>query len=424
MRAWQFTLLLLLAGAAGPAPCGAQSPDAAAELRVSIPFDEWAARPAQSDIPWNVYVSDPELRWNQRLTMGIYVEVQGRPLAKQGERHDLYLMARFADEHGHWIEQGWLAKQITQALPRKSSLTFWMPFVVIPGEYKLVLILYDRTTDRHNVFKKVIRPKPLKNDPLAGAFSSLPRVQFLPPVQGLENYFDARIQSRLALPVKAAQPIHFEILLVMGELEQRGIRRISSYSSLGVAMGTLGVLSQLQVPDATFHLTAVDPMRRNIVYEQKEGRTLDWRPMMKAISQINPGVISAQALEGYSQYVLFLRNIFAERFAERLADRQGRRPLKVVLLIGSPLLFPRGTLKEPILAEGADDALFFHLRYQPFGRRFEIFDDLDRVLKVKNLKRFELTDPRDFREALGEIISTIERQAPGDSRAATTLRPL
>lgn len=425
MSAWRSLVILLLGGTACAAqPGGPPQPLPDEHAPLSVPFDDWVAAGKRADIPWKVHIFPAELRWNQRLSMSIYVEVSGKKLARQGEQHEIYLMARFGDEHGHWIEEGYLGQRITKPLSKKTDVSFWMPFLVIPGEYKLALVLYDRTTDRRSVWIEMVRVKQLKKDPLVGSLASLPRVQFLAPVQGLERYFNPRLQSRLALPVNTTRPVHFDVVFVLGEFEQRSIRRFTSYNSLGVATSALGVLSQLQIPSVTHHITVADPMRRTIVYEKEDRGRLDMRSMMTAIGQVNPGLISIQALEGYTQYALFLREVLTGRFTEKLPEVAGQRPLKVILVVGSPLIFPRKTMKQPIVAEDESDMLFYHLRYQPFGRRFELFDDFDRVMKIKSMKRFELAIPEDLRRALAEMIAAIEQKSPVPARATAAARPL
>lgn len=393
----------------------------------SVPFDTWVAAGRKTDIPWSVSVSRPELRFDQRLGVAILVEVPGKHLAKLGEQQDLFLLARIGDQQGRWIEQGWLRQQIESALPKNGAVVFHMPFYVTPGQYNLALVLYDRKSRRFSVHKQKIRAKELKRDPFPGAFASLPRVQWL-PTNDPEALINAKIKSRMTIPVRTRRPLHFEIIFILGDFEQRGMRRFAAYSSLDFAFSALHVLSQLEVERASFHVTVLDATRRNIVYEQKAGRVVDWAPINKAIRGINPGVIDLGALEGFRENALFVRAMLGERISEPLhADPSAgpdQRPLRVVLLLGSPMLFPSGTVREPMVIEDARDLLFFQLRFQPFGGYFPLADDFEKVLKSANPRRFDIARPLQFREGLAEIIGAIEKHTADIPRTTGTKSPL
>lgn len=374
--------------------------------------------------------------------MTIAVDVPSKELAQLGEVHDLFLMARISDEHGHTIEQGWLGNKIERSMPKKASLQFRLPFLVVPGDYSLAVVLFDRTTRRYNVHTDTLHPKPIKNDPLPHAFSSLPRAQMLPPAKGIEALRNARIQSRLALPVQSSRPVHFEVLLILGPLEQRSLKTGSSYSGFGFAVSALHVFSQLRPKDFSIHLTVVDPLRHQVIFEQNDGKELDWSGLRKAIESLNPGVITAQALEVQNQNAAYLRKLFVERLRERPALAAGGQPLKALLLIGSPMFFPKGTERESLQPEHIRDLLFYQFRFFGYdifqfnrrGFRFPaerlisydhfLSDDLDKVLKPANPVQFNILTPMHFREALAHLIAAIEKRSQDAATARGAASPL
>lgn len=421
-------VLLLLAGAVSAAPAFPQSTQQPARLEkteFTVPFDEWVAKGKHKGIPWKIDVSPVELSFDQRLEFAVRAEIPGKKLARLGEAHELYLIARIADEHGHWIEEGWLGMKVSRKPPKDSFVTFRLRFFIIPGKYRMAAVLYDRITGLYSVHTEWIRGQPVKNDPLPLAFSSMPRAQALPPAGSeAEPRFLPGIQSRLALPVKTERPIHFEIILPF---------RFSNY---GFHMTVLNVFSQLRPPEFTYHITVVNPSTRSVLLEQKDVREADWLGLRKTIREINPGVISAQALEGISENAAFLRDILAARMAEPLPEISGQRPLKVFLLIGSPnFMHPPGTVRPSLAPELLGDSLFFQVRqplpsprFGSYGRSdrfnlllesFLVFDHvLKEILKTGNAKRYEVRTPMDFREALADIIRAIEQHPEKPVRVA------
>ena len=391
-----------------------------------VPFDEWVAE-GKRDVPAKVTLLPATLGFDQRLEMLFFVEVAAKKLAKLGDIHHLYLLARVGDERGVPIEGGMLTRRISKPLPKNATLQFRMSFFVIPGKYTLSLLLYDRTTRKYSAYHEKVDVKPIKGDPLPRAFSSLPRVQVIPHQEGMDNFLLPRIYSRLALPVETPRPVHFEVVMVLGPMEQQSLRSTWSYSPFGFALSALHVFAQLRPRDFTFHVTVVDPLRRNILLEQKDGSKIDWAGLKQSVAALNPGTISAQALEGQQQNAAYLREVITGRLTEALpANATGETPLRVVMLIGSPIDFPRGSDRKPIEIGRVNDFLFYQFRYTPFYLRgmrfgfagrffatnFSLNDELGKVLKPVDPVLFDVENPWQLREAIARLIREIEAHEP------------
>jgi len=415
-------LCLLIPAGAFCQPAPQSNPD------INIPFEQWVAAGPRKDLPWKITVSPPRLDFDQRINLYIGVEILGKELARLGEAHEFFVIARLSDEHGHTIEQNWLANKMETNLPKNSSISYRLSFFVVPGEYVLAVVLYDRVTNRYCVHKEGLHVAPIKNDPLPHAFSSLPRAQKIPPASGIDALRNAKLQSRLALPVRSRRPVHFEVLLVLGPWEQGSLKTSSPFTKFGFAVTVLHILSQLRPPDYSYHLTVVDAIRRQVLFEQKAGKELDWNGFQNSIAAINPDLISAQALEGQNQGDMFLRDILLERLREQPA-RPGSDPLKVFLLLGSPLSFPKNMEHEPIPQKAIDDLLFFQIRFAgysffrgvrrglrgavgpPVAFNSSLGEDLERTLQPAHPMQFGIIEPRDLREAIARIIAAMETRA-------------
>ena len=395
--------------------------------RVSVPFDEWVAAGNREGIPWDVWVGTPFLGFDQRLELPLRVEVPGKPLAKLGADHELYLMARLADEHGHWIEQGWLGNKLSRVLPKRAVVEFRMSFFVLPGEYTLALVLYNDVTKQYSVHRQKVKAKPLKNDPLPEAFSSLPRAQLLPRASAFDSLRNAKIQSRLSLPVQTDRPLHFEVVMVLGPEEQRTLKLPVPHASYGFAVTALHVFEQFRAPNASFHLTVADPLRQQVVMQQQPGQVFEWEAFRSSVGAVNPGLISASALESGRQSLVFLRDLLVERLSEPLPLVGGKKPLRVVLLIGSPMPLPQGLERAQLSREAVGDALLFQFRFINWTamhrsrnrsslaggtRLYDNFifldDQFDGVLKPAKPTRFNLMNPEQFRKAIAHIIRAVE----------------
>lgn len=410
------TLLLLCTVLAQPAfPQFAQPSAPEEKAGFTVPFEQWAAKGKHKGIPWKVAVSPVALGFDQRLEFGVYAEIAGKKLAQLGKSHELFLIARVADERGNRIEEGWVGLKVDREPPKNSYATFRMRFFVLPGRYRLAVVLYDHITKLYSVHTQWIQGKPVKGDPLPLAFSTLPRAQALVPVGEPESRFLPGIGSRLALPVKTERPIHFEVILSF------------PFTNFGFPLTALNVFSQLRPEKFSYHITVVDPSTRSVVLEQKDVREADWLALRRTIREVNPGVISAEALEGSHLNTRFLRDILAERMAEPLPEISGQRPLKVFLLLGSPrYMQPRGAERPSLAPELLGDSLFFQVRqplplfpgffriperFRQIMESYLAFDDLlNPFLKGGNAKRYEVQSPMQFREALADIISAMEKQ--------------
>ncbi len=384
-------------------------------------FANWAAEGEIRQIPWAIRVGPAELRPDQRLGVHVQVRIKGKDLNKRGPRHDLFLLAQAADGQGAWIApRVMLTKQLDKPLGRGAEVQFWLDLLVLPGDYSLVVGLFDRATNEHNLTRVPLRVAPLRDDPLPLAFRNLPQLEFLGPTEGLEDDFRPELASRLWLPVETRRPVHVEVVVNFSPSEQYiGLRRISR-SNVSVMLAALETLSQLEILNGTLALTGLDLLRQQVVFEQNDVHQVDWPRLRQGIEKMDASTVSVHELTRRKSNAAFFRKFLAGRLAgtrpparadgssangrdhsaERPAD-----PLQVFLIVSNAVLFAPGADLSPLPSAGGCGCRVYYLRYELF--RDNMWDDLNKLMRPLEPRRLFVRSPRDFRNALARILAEL-----------------
>jgi hypothetical protein len=393
--------------AAHPAPQrGAGEP--AAELGDHL---DWIAAGPREDIDWDVRHRGPWLRFDQRLHLLLEVRIDGKTLNRRGDRHDLLFVARVADASGQWLpERGLYRVRIEEPLNRRTRVVVRMGVVVRPGRLTFAVVMLDRLSGARNVFLRRLEIPPLRNDPLAAAWSSLPPAEFIgagdqPGATRLPD-----VEGRLHLPVETARPVEVEILAVLTASEQYAGSVAAQQATFARLMPTLDVLSNLSLARGSLRLTAVDLVRRRVVYHQElTRRRLDWPALREAAGEIQPTVVSAAALEAQRERAAWFRGLLEERLADHVGDSGESTaspadppPHRVLIIVSSAQLFPRRSDLEPIQLPAAADTAVYHLEFRI--EQGNLWDELGRILRPLRPRRRVIEQPIHLRRALAEIL--------------------
>ncbi len=383
-------------------------------------FDLWVAEGEQEHIPWKLEKAKAELRGDQRLALPLTVRLSGRDLRRHAQKHDLAMMLRIAPEQGSWFPGfGWLEKKLDQPLPGRTSLLFTFQLLVKPGHFRFAIVLFDRVSGRRNVAIRRMRVEPLSRDPLPQAFRDLPPVEFLRAEDGLDAAWQPGVSGRLWLPVETRQPVEIELLVNFGLSEELTGRRNPEDDNRAVTLNSLKPFVQLSLTNGTLSLTALDVVRRRILFRQRNLHTLDWPALRTALEQLEPNVISAQALEHRKQNAAFFREILEQRLREPPAADDGReaggtgsaapaapRPHRVFIMLSSATLFERGANLDPIEPPAACRCSVYYVRLHVLGN---LWDELHRILRPLDPTRFEIRQPLDLRKALAKILADLNQ---------------
>src|SRR5579872_4025177 len=149
-----------------------------------VPFDEWLKAGNQAQIKWKIRIYPARLSNHQRLVTQIQVALDGAELAKRRGEGQMIALVQVTDAQGRpfqnhaiielsKVEEGW----------KSSEVTFDLAAFVLPGEYRVAVVVYDTATSEHCAKQEKLRVTPLKNEPLPELWRDLRSVEFVQPVE-------------------------------------------------------------------------------------------------------------------------------------------------------------------------------------------------------------------------------------------------
>jgi hypothetical protein len=431
---------LMLSAAAGPLSAqGAASNDNPPQ----IPFAEWITETKRADLPWSINVSSPQLSVLQRFAVEFRVRVPAKALRLLGPTCQLALDVRLKETGAErWLDDHEIVQsRVLERMPKQNSIEFSVQALVQPGNYTAGFILFDRISGKRSVATRVLRVRSLGGDPLPEISRNLPPVEFFQ--RGVDQDREAlpEIKSRLWLPVPTRRPVQIELLVNFAPPEpaagppgmsgvpasaERNARtlRARHQRSVGHMLGMLKVFSQMEIPNGSLHITALDIPRRNVFFEQDAAGELDWPRLRAALARINPLSIPIQALEGRRQNAAFFRELLQRRLPQpdpAVSAHAGNgsnggsdaapsapEPLRIFIIVSAPMVFERGSDLSPAVAPRGADYRVYHFEYR-FGVGY-MWDDLPRLLRELAPRRFDLQTAEDFRRAMAHLLQDLRAQ--------------
>jgi hypothetical protein len=394
-----FACLLLVAIPSGTL-VGAESD---LDLR-SIPIGQWLNAPDMAEIPWHIDVDNPGLRMDQRLEFAYSVSVGAKQLNRSGNTHDLFLITRVSTADGEWLNEPAVLRQtLEEQLPGNAQVRFEMRVLVQPGNYLVWIVLYDRVTGRHSVTKRRVRVPEIDDDPLPELYRGIPLVEF-PRMRGSGEGTVLMSSNRLSLPVATKNPVDVELISTLNAPEQwvRRFRMVRNHNY--VTVGALAALSQMQLEKGSLSIAGLDLTRHEVVFEQKDFRSIEWMELMEALEKAQTPEISAAALEDRKNNGAFFREFLTERLTS--GDRSSDAPIRVFIVVTSSLLFENGSDLRPINLEDDCHCRIYHLRFRlSVG---DVFDELEKFMKPLRPRTFNLMTARDLRKAIAVILEDLE----------------
>jgi len=382
-----------------PGVCAVMPEDTGFDLQ-SVPLDQWLDEKDVTEIPWKVQVDKPQLRMDQRHSVSYSVRIRLNNVNAAAAGREFVFVSSVSSIDGRWLMPPKAGKQPVKTMPAPEiQVQFNECVFARPGEYVLWLVLYDIKTGMHNVAKRRIQIPQLKNDPLPQLNSRLPLVEF-PRLSGPDPQLMSMIPGPLFLPVANKRPIALELVAVVSPSEQWPGRLDILNSQRRRVLAAVTTLAQMQLSKSSISVTGIDLVNRQIPFEQRDIRDLDWSTLAAAFARpIDTKKVTVAALENSKTRGAFFRDTLAQRL------RNPVEPLQVIVVISNNVLLESGSDLEPLRLEGDCGCRFYHIRF-PLNKD-DLFDDIRQLIKRFQPKTFNVASPLDLREAVAAIASDI-----------------
>ena len=381
------------------------------------PFDKWAAQGNHQEVSWHVQTFSDRLSFHQRLIATIQVQVPGPEMLKRS--HDDHITLLVEVRNGQGVSSrnyGLLELSNLKPEMKRSDVEFsWQAFAV-PGQYELSVALWDKKSGEHNFTRRLFHVDAYKNDPLPEMWRGLDVFEFWGTKRdGPEYMFHTDIEGRPNLTLATRRPIEMEVLFDMTPSSEIFAGSYGYYNHyLGEALPTFKVLNQINLKNGSRHAAALDLVQRHIVFEQDDGKDLDWTVLRKTLSPDNgPGTVSVKDLQNKQQSPVYLREEIVRRLKAGSVHeaRSGERPLHVFILLGSPMdfyTFP----KLPEVETGEEqDCVIYYLQFE-FTQRDEVrggVNNVEKMLKPLKIRSFEVRSADDVRRALAKMLEELSK---------------
>ncbi len=264
------------------------------------------------------------LSFHQRLIATIQVQVPGPEMLKRS--HDDHITLLVEVRNGQGVSSrnfGLLELNNLKPEMKRSDVEFsWQAFAV-PGQYELSVALWDKKTGEHNFLRRLFHVDAYKNDPLPEMWRGLPAFEFWSTKRDGPDYmFHTDIEGRPNLALATRRPIEMEVLFDMtpsAEIFRGSYGYYNHY--LGAALPTFKVLNQINLKNGSRRAAALDLVQRHVVFEQDDGKDLDWTALRKTLSpDAGPGTVSVKDLQNKQQSPVYLREEIVRRLKTSSAE--------------------------------------------------------------------------------------------------------
>jgi hypothetical protein len=374
---------------------------------------------------WTARVLDPQLSPHQRLAARVFVQLDGRELARRRGKGQLLVLVQVNDEKGlAWQNHQEMDLEPVEEGIKANDAIFSQSFFVLPGDYRVAIAIYDTATREHSIAKRKLHVAGLRNDPLAGAWSDLPPVEFIPVEKPPDSWYLPSIDTRLRLMAETREPSHIDLVVNLTPSERfTGSSRVQN-RNMGALLPAMKVLSHIEWRNAKFGLALLDLARRRVTWNQEGPQTLDWEKARASLEEVQPGLIDVKSLENRTQSAQF----FVGEVDRRL---RARKKQEIMIVLSSPVEFEPGQDMRPIELDSSLGARVYYIRYQPFppiyiGRANPrsrmtmpdgsrppqgqyVIDQLAPLLKPLEPRLFEVSTPEQFRKVLALILAEIAK---------------
>jgi hypothetical protein len=414
LRILAFLVIAVGAGSVPPVSAEELSTDS---VFADAPFDKWAAQGNHQEVPWEVQTSADRLSFHQRLIATIQVQVPGPELLKRSRDEHITLLVEVRNGQGVSFRNfGVLELNELKPEMKRSDVEFsWQAFAV-PGQYELSVALWDKKSGEHNFLRRLFHVDAYRNDPLPEMWRGLPAFEFWSTKRDGPDYmFHADIEGRPNLSLATRRPIEMEVLLDMtpsAEIFRGNYGYYNRY--LSAALPTFKIFNRINLRNGSRTAAALDLVQRRVVFEQSDGKELDWAVLRKTLSpDSGPGTVSVKDLQTRQQSPVYLREEIVRRLkaGSNHAAKPGVKPLRVFVVLGSPMdfyTFP----KLPEIETGEEqDCVIYYLQFE-FSQREGFIagtGNMEKMLKPLKVRSFRVQSADDVRRALAKMLDELSK---------------
>jgi hypothetical protein len=389
------------------------------------PLDKWVSETSQARLRWRVEIPQPELSTHQRLMLRVVTHVDGREIEKRRGGGNLMTLLQVRDTQGH-IWQNHEVLDLSRAPRNAQSSEFTLTYFafVLPGDYSVTVALCNPATLEHSVIGRKVHVAPLRAEPLPGAWTGIPPVEFIQSPEGPPDiWYLPEIQEHLQVALRPAHPVHLQVLVNTTPSERAAASVSTMRRNMSVAIPALKIFSQLDAPGSTLDAVLLDLMHRRIPFEQTDVQVLDWARMRNYFLSLQPGLVDVATLQGQWK----MRRFFLEEVTRRLTQKSEAVP--VVIILSGPAFFENPEAMATMAMEPEAGRRLFYIRYRTPSVRIQRvrvrpgmrppvplpaldpmpLDDLERTLEPFGARIFDATSAEQFRRVLAAILEQISK---------------
>ena len=171
-------------------------------------------------------------------------------------------------------------------------------------------------------------------------------------------------------------------------------------------------MNQINLKNGSRRAAALDLVQRHIVFEQDDGKDLNWAVLRKTLlPDAGPGTVSVKNLQNKQQSPVYLREEIVRRLkaGSEQANKSGEKPLHVFVLLGSPMDFYTFPKLPEIETAEENDCLIYYLQFE-FAQRQEFIagtGNVDKMLKPVKIRSFEVRSADDVRRTLAKMLEEL-----------------
>ncbi len=370
-----------------------------------IPFEKWLNEREQWRVKWTAAAGRPELSFHQRLKVRIEIRVDGRDLESHRSDGRLVFLVQITDREGkRYQDHGSIELDKLDQNIKAANLEYAQQVFMLPGDYKLAVVILDTKTGDHSAILSQFRVPPPQRDPLVDAWRDLPPVEYIAHDEAPESWFLPATKGRLQWASTVKAPARLNVILNVAPSEVQPQSRRSQGGEMEALLPTLKALSQIGSPNISEHIEILDLARRRAVFKQDTAKDLDWDKLKASLGEANTASIDVHSLaERHRSAQFFLSRV------RGLLRAESEGPC-VLAVLTPAVSFESGEELDQISSEGLSACRIVYIRYRaPVMRMARPFEPMGGMRRGARDPRARTLPPH---EIVDQLAGTLKPLSP------------